>query len=109
MRPSGMRALLDLGGTDEVATPASFSPGLGCFSLLDGADPNARASTPLATTGLFNLNPTAATGSSREVYAVPRSWQVDSRRNASAAQDLGWRLFGQGTSMTISAFKVSYK
>ncbi|GLI59340.1 hypothetical protein VaNZ11_001202, partial [Volvox africanus] len=109
MRPSGMRALFDLGGAEEVVTPASFSLGFGCFSILDGADPNARAFTPLATTGLLDLNPTAATGSAREVYALPRTWQVDTRSNATAAQDLSWRLFGQGTSLTVSAFKVSYK
>ncbi|EFJ48831.1 hypothetical protein VOLCADRAFT_104575 [Volvox carteri f. nagariensis] len=118
-RPSGMRALLDLGGADEVIMPTSFqlgpartlscpSPGFGCFTLLDGTDLNAPPSSPLATSGLLNLNPTAPT-TSREVYVLPRSWQADPRRNASVTDDLSLRLFGQGTAVTVSAFKVSYE
>eukprot|EP00198_Chlamydomonas_reinhardtii_P008102 XP_001697439.1 predicted protein [Chlamydomonas reinhardtii] len=87
----GMVAGLDLGG-------------FGCYALVDFADPTGRGRE-----GFLNLNPTASGQQKDEVYFVPKTFQVDTRKNVSAISDPSWRLFGQGTSMSVSAIKVAYE
>ncbi|KAG2440279.1 hypothetical protein HXX76_004391 [Chlamydomonas incerta] len=100
----GMEVGLDLGGAEEEIRLDSLQAGFGCYALLDFSDPTGRGRE-----GLLNLNPTASGQQRDEVYFFPKTFQVDTRTNASAAADASWRLFGQGTSMTVSAIKVAYE
>ncbi|PNW84780.1 hypothetical protein CHLRE_03g158450v5 [Chlamydomonas reinhardtii] len=100
----GMVAGLDLGGVEEEIRLDSLQAGFGCYALVDFADPTGRGRE-----GFLNLNPTASGQQKDEVYFVPKTFQVDTRKNVSAISDPSWRLFGQGTSMSVSAIKVAYE
>ncbi len=94
------RPLLSFSARGHAHTPSR--EGFGCFTLLDFADSGAPSGR--RNQGLLNLNPNPPT-----FYRRPLSFQVDTRTNVSAIDDVYWRLFGQGTSMTVSAFKVAYE
>ncbi|KAG2440257.1 hypothetical protein HXX76_004369 [Chlamydomonas incerta] len=100
----GMVVGLDLGGVEEELRLDSLQAGFGCFTLLDFSDPTGRGRD-----GLLNLNPTASGQQRDEVYFFPKTFQVDTRTNPSAASDPSLRLFGQGTSMAVSSIKVAYE
>ncbi|KAG2455044.1 hypothetical protein HYH02_000869 [Chlamydomonas schloesseri] len=100
----GMVVGLDLGGAEEEIRLDALQAGFGCFTLLDFSDPTGRGRD-----GLLNLNPTSSGLQRDEVYFFPKTFQVDTRTNASAIGDASWRLFGQGTSMTVSHIKVAYE
>ncbi|KAG2455021.1 hypothetical protein HYH02_000846 [Chlamydomonas schloesseri] len=100
----GMVVGLDLGGAEEEIRLDALQAGFGCFTLLDFSDPTGRGRD-----GLLNSNPTSSGQQRDEVYFFPKTFQVDTRTNASAIGDASWRLFGQGTSMTVSYIKVAYE
>ncbi len=87
----GVKTIIDHGGVNEHVVPESFSYGFGCFTLLDGTDPN----DPNQFEGLAMLYD--GDGPS---YTIPETFYEEEPDDED-------RIWGQGSALTLGNFKVT--